>query len=73
MPAYIYARNGSIGPALLCGPYPDRASADPDVQKARTRAEQIDPWAHFYEFGVCVFPDGPDRATLFGKRPDLSP
>lgn len=38
---------------LLLGPFKEHTQALSWVERVRTKAEEITPWAHFYHFGTC--------------------
>lgn len=43
---------------LLLGPFPELAQAEAMVEQVRTKAEELDPRAHWYAFGTCKAPTG---------------
>jgi hypothetical protein len=52
---YVAVRDGGRT-GLLAGPFLSHAAAIGRVTAVRMLAEQIDFWAHFYEFGTVVMP-----------------
>lgn len=52
---YVTVRNGART-GVLVGPFATRPQAEGYLQSAIDAARDIDPWAHFFDFGTARIP-----------------